>query len=541
MVIASVQSVPVHIGPQGKHVATFIDPTGTLYSWVRACAEAHPLEPALEVRDRTLSYEELLDLARRLATRLVAACGRRPRAVGLLATRSVAAYAGYLAGLCCGAVVVPLNPRFPAARNRKICQRSEVDVLVVDDEGAAQAAEVVAGGPVTPVALLGPRWEDQLRSRPWDGPGVAGPEEVAYTLFTSGSTGAPKGVPIRHDTVGSYLAHCVDRYGTGPGSRLSQVFELTFDPSVFDLFVAWCSGATLVVPRTDDVLAPARFVAEAGITHWFSVPSVVSLARRLRTLRPGSMPDLRWSLFAGEQLSRGQAEAWAAAAPGSVLENLYGPTELTITCAGYRLPADIADWPVTSNATLPIGRVYPHLDAVLLDERGCLTDDGELCVRGPQRFHGYLDPADNTGRFVVYEGGRARDHTGLPTPACWYRTGDRVRVEDGELVHLGRLDDQVKISGYRVELGEIESVLRRHPEVGDVVVLALTDDATTELRAVYTGRPLTEEELTRLVADLPDYMRPREYHHRDALPTNLNGKTDRGRLTAELAPAGQPG
>jgi amino acid adenylation domain-containing protein len=429
--------------------------------------------------------------------------------------------------------VVPLNPRFPAARNKKICRASKVDVLVVDDDGVAQAAEIVAGSTIAPVPLLG-RWDDGLPGRPWDGPVAVDADEIAYTLFTSGSTGEPKGVPIKHRNVGSYVEHCVDRYGAGPGSRLSQAFELTFDPSVFDMFVAWCSGAALVVPQADEVLTPARFVAQAGITHWYSVPSVVSIARRLRTLRPGCMPDLRWSLFAGEQMTLGQARAWAAAAPGSIIENIYGPTELTVTCVGYRLPADDAAWPATSNATVPIGRVYPHLEAVLLDEHGAATDDGELCVRGPQRFDGYLNPADNAGRFITYEGGRARDHEGVPTPDCWYRTGDRVRDEDGELVHLGRLDDQIKISGYRVELGEIESALRRHPAIADVVVLALPSRDGIELRAVYTGQPVADAELTGLVDELPEYMRPQAYHHRDTLPTNLNGKTDRRRLTAEL-------
>ncbi len=512
-------------------MAEHIDPTGTMFTWVRDCALAHPDLPAIEVRGTTLSYAELLALVDRLACRLVKACGgRAPHAVGLLASRSLAAYAGYLAALRCGAVVVPLNPRFPAARNRNMCRLSEVDVVVVDDEGASQAAAVAT----TPV-ILPDGWHEDFSGLTWDGPVPGDPDAIAYTLFTSGSTGEPKGVPIRHHNVAAYVAHCIDRYGAGPGARLSQAFELTFDPSVFDLFVAWGSGATLVVPQADEILNPARFVTRSRITHWYSVPSVVSIARRLRTLRPGGMPDLRVSLFAGEQLAVAQAAAWAAAAPDSVIENIYGPTELTVTCVGYRLPDDRQDWPATSNSTVPIGQVYPHLEAVLIDEDGIAADDGELCVRGPQRFHGYLDPAHNAHRFITYDGVRARDHDGPPTAECWYRTGDRVRREDGEMVHLGRLDDQIKISGYRVELGEIESALRRHPLVAEAVVVASTDrDGMVELRAVYTGAVVAEVELTAMVAELPEYMRPRSYRHRDELPTNLNGKTDRRRLAAEL-------
>ncbi|WP_369799244.1 AMP-binding protein [Micromonospora sp. M42] len=242
---------------------------------------------------------------------------------------------------------------------------------MIDDAGAATAAQV-AGDAVTV----------RLDGAPGVPPPAApvAPDEVAYLLFTSGSTGRPKGVPIRHRNVDAFLTCCRDRYPVGPGDRLSQTFDLTFDPSVFDMFVAWGGGATLVVPQPDEVLTPVRFVNERRITHWFSVPSVVSLARRMRMLSPGAMPGLRHSLFAGEALTLEQARAWAAAAPGSVVENLYGPTELTVTCTGHRLPADPADWPATSNGTVPIGDAHPGLDAILRGEDGTVGGDDGSCA-----------------------------------------------------------------------------------------------------------------------------------------------------------------
>jgi amino acid adenylation domain-containing protein len=519
-------------------------PGGTLFTWFCESAQAHPAATAIEVDGRAICYSELLDLARRLATRLACASGRPPRAVGLLASRSLASYVGYLAALRLGATVVPLGLSFPAERNRLICSSAMVDVLVADDAGAASAHEIAAGSSSVVVELLcaGRRpWFDELPPMSSHGR-VAQPDDVAYTLFTSGSTGTPKGVSIRHRNLARYLAYAIDRYEVGPGSRMSQTFELTFDPSVFDMFVAWCSGATLVVANPGDSLAAVRFVNDNAITHWFSVPSVVSLAKRLRTLRPNSMPDLRWSLFCGEQLTLSQARSWADAAPGSILENLYGPTELTITCNGYRLPRERERWPATSNDTVPIGRVYPHLDGVLLDEDGLETEEGELCVRGSQRFDGYLDPAQNDGRFLRYDGKRASAlNAATPASELWYRTGDRVRLEDGALVHLGRLDDQVKIRGYRIELGEIESVLRGHGAVHDVVVLALPDGPEKlGLHAVYTGDGVEEVELMELVGDrLPAYMLPRRYVHVDRLPVNANGKIDRRRLASEIGLAAQ--
>ncbi|MEJ2852340.1 MULTISPECIES: amino acid adenylation domain-containing protein [unclassified Saccharothrix] len=491
----------------------------TLFARIAETAAKHPDLTALEVGDHTLTYRELLDLADRTAARL--AESGTPRAVGLLAARSLPAYAGYLGALRLGATVVPLNPAFPVARNRYMCAQTGVDVLVVDDRGAETADAVIAGTRTTTTTLkdLPP---------PHHGPIPDNPDGVAYVLFTSGSTGTPKGVPIRHRNLATYLPFCAERYEVGPGARLSQAADLTFDISVFDLFASWTSGATVVVPQADELLVPVRFVAGCGITHWFSVPSVISIARRLRALRPNVMPGLRWSIFGGERLTHEQAKAWATAAPNSTIVNVYGPTETTITVTDYRLPADPARWPQTSNGTLPIGRVFPHVDAVVLDEDGRPAPEGELYVRGEQRFDGYVDPTANTGRFSP---------PGDPTSQSWYRTGDRVREEGGVLVHVGRVDHQVKISGYRVELGEIEGVLRGHERVHDAVVVAVPGDGgDLVLHACYTGTPGLDRDLAETAGRrLPVYMLPFAYRHFDAFPVNANGKVDRLALAALVA------
>lgn len=512
--------------------------TMTLYEWFATSVERHPDETALEVQGCSFTYRGLDALVGRLARTLLDVHGGRPGAVGLLASRSVTTYAGYLAILRAGAAVVPLNPAFPAARNLAMCESAGALLVVLDEEGAAQREAIEAGGRRT-VVPLAPDGLDRLRGAAGPGPyrGVA--DDVAYILFTSGSTGTPKGVPIPHRNLDAYLARNIAWYEAGPGCRFSQTFDLTFDPSVFDMFTAWGSGSALVVPTRDDLISPAEYVGRHGITHWFSVPSIVSMARRLDALRPASMPSLRWSLFAGERFTFEQARAWADAAPNSAVENLYGPTELTVTCTRYRLPADREKWPVTRNDTVPIGRVHDHLEATLLDGGGRPAADGELCVRGVQRFPGYLDPGRNRGRFVAFDGvlGAVYDGTGPLAGHHWYRTGDRVASEDGELVHLGRIDDQVKIRGYRMEPGEIEAVLRRHPDVLDAVVVAVTaDDGEVDLLAAYTGGPVPGSELAALVRGaLPAYMAPAGFVHLGALPVNPNGKTDRERLAALLS------
>lgn len=504
----------------------------TVYDWFARSAAAHPGETALEIAGRQLTYQELWDLAERLAARLADTAGGAPRRVGLLAARSVTAYAGYLAILRAGAAVVPLNPEHPASRTAEIAAAAGLDLVLAEDPAATAdlGVPVQVAGPAELAALAdGPAPDTPHRQ--------AGPDDLAYIIFTSGSTGAPKGVPIRHGNLCAYLDQVAGRYDIGPGSRLSQSFELTFDGSVHDLFVAWAGGGALVVPERSQLLSPVKTINNLRLTHWFSVPSLISFASRLGTLKPGSMPTLRWSIFGGEPLTLEAAREWRTAAPDSHLEVLYGPTELTISCTAYRFPDDLADWPHTPNGTAPIGGCYPVLDLLLLDEEGRPGDSGELCVRGPLRFSGYLDAAHNAGRFLTDDLRPAGD--GPPRERHWYRTGDRVTVQDGHLVHLGRTDHQVKIRGHRIELGEIEAALRQQPGVRDAVAVTVpAADGEPELLAAVSGSGCDPDRLYAAIGDrLPPYMMPRRIAALDRLPLNANGKIDRRALLTELGHA----
>ncbi|MFD7626293.1 amino acid adenylation domain-containing protein [Streptomyces sp. NPDC059851] len=518
----------------------------TLYEWFARTVEAHPHAPALELRDseqrdRVIDYQELHRRAESLAHRLVAEHGGVPRRIGLLASRSLTAFTGYLAALRLGAVVTPLNPEYPAARNQSVCELARIDLLLSD----GQAAPPDADGREWPATVL--VLPDTRLPEPADvrlPAYTATADDTAYVLFTSGSTGRPKGVPIRHRNLSPYIAHNIARYGLGPGCRTSHTFDLTFDPSVFDLFATWGSGATLVVPQRSELLHPIEYIRKQRLTHWFSVPSVVSVSKALGNLPAGLVDTLRHSVFIGEPLTYTQALAWREAAPGSAIDNVYGPTELTVACTEYRLPADPIDWPRTSNDTVPIGPVYPFLDTLVVGEDGRAAAEGELCVRGPQRFDGYLDPGDDRGRFLAGDASGTTVHDGSAplTPAHYYRTGDRVRHEGGHLVHLGRLDNQVKVRGYRIELGEIEAAFRRHDEIDEAVVLAVRTGADVELVAFYTGRAQTTPALRRWLRErIPSHMVPRRFLHLVRMPLNPNGKTDRPELRRSLdAPTPNP-
>ncbi|WP_310722953.1 amino acid adenylation domain-containing protein [Streptomyces sp. N2A] len=522
----------------------------TLFGLFAASAERYPERIALEVRDEVLTYAELDRLAAGLAQRLTAAAAERgtgrPAKVGLLAARSLTAYAGYLAALRAGAAVVPLNPSFPASRILAISATTDLDVIVTDEDSAraarlltAQAAE--DGTPLPPVLALTPAELTRLRTPgPEDVPSSpvapTSAQDIAYVLYTSGSTGRPRGVPIRHANVLPTLRWLVEEHGFGAEDRLSQNVELSFDVAVLELFTTWSVGAALVIPRPNDVVRPSAFVSAKRITRWFCVPSVGSIAARTNALVPDSMPTMAGVMFGGERLLSEQAEQWAAAAPGARLWNLYGPTEVSIVSTAHELGSGSSLRPAGSNGTLPIGRVPDHLEHVVLDDAGEPAETGELCLRGSQRFDGYLDPADNVGRFLEWRpGARAVIHDGTAplTRDHWYRTGDRVRVEDGALVFLSRLDHQVKVRGQRVELGDVDAALARHPAVRDAVALVRETGEDSVLVAYYSGEPTTAAELTGFLRRLvPVYMIPGSFTHLAELPLNTNGKVDRAAVAA---------
>nr|APD71865.1 non-ribosomal peptide synthetase 6 [Streptomyces sp.] len=498
----------------------------TLYQVFADTAGRQPDAPAVELPDESVTYYRLRNAAEAVAE-LIRDAHPPVARVGLYATRSTVAFACYLAALRLGAAVVPLHPGYPAARNRRIRELADVDVVVADATAWHRGGQEWADG----LPVLSLTDEDVLAASPsgrlpaYD----PDPDRLAYVLFTSGTTGRPKGIPIKHRHVLPFVEHSIARYEVRPGCRMSHTFDLTFDPSVYDLFVTWGGGAVLVVPDRSEMFSPVEYSARRELTHWFSVPSAVSVSAQLGRLPAGRNPALRFSHFGGEQLTYGQARTWHALAPDSFIDNGYGPSEVAVGCAAFRLPRDPSQWPRTSNDTVPIGRVFKNLESLVLE------DTGELCVRGPQRFDGYLDPQDDEGRFLDHTG------TGQPGPEYYFRTGDRVRYEEGQLVHLGRLDDQVKIRGYRVEPGDVEAALRQLPQLNDVVVVVARQNGVAELVACYTGQPVPRLDLVRaLRRTLPIHLVPRQFLHLESLPLNSNGKADRGVLRELARTAQQP-
>ncbi|MEV7008650.1 AMP-binding protein [Streptosporangium sp. NPDC051022] len=520
---------------------------GALYTRFLRGLALSPDRIAVRSGAEEVTYADAHRLALLWAGALLADPAGPPRAVGVLAAKSVRAYVGILAGLYAGVTVVPLQPGFPAARTARMLEAAGASAVIADDRGYALLPELLREHPGLRVLAPGHEWTG---AAPWPeirleerhalaAPRPVAASDVAYVLFTSGSTGRPKGVAITHGNTGHYFRLLDARYDFTPADVFSQVFDLNFDCAMFDLFCAWGAGATVVVVPPAAYRDLPAFCADQGITVWFSTPSAISLVRRMGGLGVGAFPALRWSFFAGEALRCEDAADWERAAPGSIVENLYGPTELTITVSVHRWSAELSPG-LGVNGVVPIGLIHEGHDHFLLADGEAEAGDGadgtgseettgegtregtegELCISGPQLTPGYLDPADNLGRFLRRG---SRD---------WYRTGDRVRrTAGGELAYIGRLDAQVQVQGLRIELAEVDHALRACTGVEEAVTVGVPVNGSVELYAFHTGGGTPPAVLAReLRKILPDQMIPRHFRHLAEMPLNSNRKIDRSAL-----------
>ena len=363
-------------------------------------------------------------------------------------------------------------------------------------------------------------------------PAARARNSIAYIIFTSGTTGPPKGVQIELGAVVDHLAVIQAEYRFEARDRVSLAFDLTFDPSILNMLMTWNVGASLHVAPAASLLAPIAFIQNNELTVWNSAPAMIGLATRLGMLKPDALPSLRFSIFGGDTLTWTAAEAWRRAAPNSVVDNVYGPTEATIEVLRQRLTEPPVVTPERS--ALALGVPYPGVAAAILDpEMRFLPagEVGELAVAGSQLAAGYLDRPDLTAaQFPTIDGVR------------WYLTGDKAYQDAaGRFHHLGRLDDQVKIRGHRVELGEIETHLRAVAQAADVAAVAwpYADGAATDVAAFVLPRPGAapfDPDAVRaaLHGALPAYMVPKRLRAVNALPLTPHGKVDRRALIQAL-------
>ncbi|HET7232712.1 MAG TPA: amino acid adenylation domain-containing protein [Longimicrobium sp.] len=482
-----------------------------------ARAAETPDAEALRSGGRATSYGALDEAANRLAHHLAARGIGLESRVGVFATRVPETVVAILAILKAGGAFVPLDPAYPAERLRHMLADAGLRTVIAP-------AGLPEGVDAALVAdLLDPRAEaDEIAARPAGAPRVAvPPDALAYVIYTSGSTGTPRGVMVPHRGIPNLVRAQTERFGIGAESRVLQFASFSFDAAVSELFTALLSGATLVLAARDELLPGPGLVEtlrRERVTVATLPPSV------LAALPADGLPELATVVSAGEAVDARVVERWAA---GRAFVNAYGPTEITVCATSARCAPD--------GRTPPIGTPLENVRVHLLDAAGVPAPAGivgELFVGGVGVARGYLGrPARTAEAFVPDPFG--------PAGARLYRTGDLARRRgDGALEFAGRADRQVKIRGVRVEPGEVEAALRRHPEVADCAVAAREDVPGEKRLAAYVvapaGAPGAPADLLRehLRACIPDAMIPSVFVALDRLPLTPNGKVDHAALPA---------
>ncbi|MGB6453792.1 MAG: amino acid adenylation domain-containing protein [Streptosporangiaceae bacterium] len=527
-----------------------------LHRLLTEAAARQPQRPAVASDGCLLSYQELDRLSNQVARSLLRVGVAPGDRVAVLAPKSAAAIIGLYGALKAGACYVPLDPKAPAGRLSHIVRDSGAAAIVADEARTAQAAALTdavgqPGGVVVASANGGPGRGDAAVTAapsaavvPWAAVAEESAEplaedraietDLAYILYTSGSTGSPKGVMISHRNSLAFVDWAAAAASLSEHDRVCSPAPLHFDLSVFDVFATCHAAACLLVLPDGAATFPvsiARWLEAERISVWYSVPSVLTLLASYGNLTQLDLSSLRTVIFAGEVFPPKHLARLMAELPQARCLNWYGPTETNV-CTAYEVPAGGTD-----DRPAPIGKACANTEvfAVTTDgERVSKPGEvGELYVRGPTLMRGYWGQPAKTSEALVRNPFRAE------YDELVYRTGDLVTLEPtGDYAYVGRRDSMVKIRGYRVELGEVEATLYRHPAIREAAVLPVPDDLLgSRLRAVVAtdsaGNLTRESLLDHCRQWLPGYMVPDIVEFREALPRTSTGKVDRAGLAQE--------
>lgn len=532
--------------------------TRLLHHWLREQADLCPRAAAVVLGNERVSYGHLEETSNRLANALIETGCRPGDRVAFLLGKSPLALVVIHAILKAGGVYVPVDPAGPAARVSRILRAAEPRVLLATTDNRKLVRSMMAAtedGPnVGTVWLDGDSEDDpaptaftpgELNSMPAEPPGVPRrADDPAHILFTSGSTGAPKGVTITHTNVIAFIEWARTYFGISSDDRLSGHAPLHFDLSTFDLFGAMSAGAELhLVPPRLNVLPNklADFIRQSRLTQWFSVPSVLSYMAKFDVVKQDDFPDLRRLMWCGEVFPTASLIHWMERLPHVRFTNLYGPTEATIASSYHTLEAP----PSSPTEPVPIGRPCAGEDLLVLDgERRAVPPRtvGDLYIAGSGLSPGYWRDREKTdAAFIRWAGDDGAERR-------LYKTGDLAWGDEAGLVYfVGRADSQVKSRGYRIELGEIEAALNSLKILRECAVVALDSEGFEGSLICCAYAPADEGATPSVVAGLlrdllPAYMIPAHWLELDGLPKNVNGKIDRPRLReAARRHVAQPG
>ena len=472
-------------------------------------ASAAPERPAHVSGDRVLTFAQLKQQSDALAAHIEAHTAGKEGPVAVIGHKEPEMLVAFLASVKAGKPYVPIDLSVPAQRAEKILQSSQAALVLRPSEIAALDLPPAAA----PARRLGG-------------------QDPFYILFTSGSTGEPKGVVITLANLEAFLAWMCAEQKFGTEVFLNQA-PFSFDLSVMDLYLSLSTGGTLFSVTKDDVASLKNLylaLGRSGVTSWVSTPSFAQMCLIERGFNQGMLPGLRRFLFCGETLAPETASQLLDRFPEAQVWNTYGPTEATVATTSI-----LVDRPVlTAFSPLPVGRAMPGTELLIVGEDGQPVpegDRGEIHIVGPNVSPGYLARPDLTAKAFY-------SRNGVPT----YRTGDWGRCRETLIFFEGRMDGQIKLHGYRIELGDLEANLRALTEVADALVLPVVKQGKVDSLTAFVvpAAPLQGSEFefssrlkTALGQRIPAYMVPRKFRFLEAFPMTPNGKADRRKL-AEL-------
>ena len=462
--------------------------------------------------DRTLTYGQLRRFSDGLAFHLTKRLGDDRRPIAVLGHREPEMLIAFLGAVKSGRPYVPIDTGLPQTRIDQILMSSSAALTLTPDEIGRVSTDV-----------------------PRDSTMPVAKNEAFYILFTSGSTGEPKGVIITLDCLEHFINWMLaeQQFSKGVEVFLNQA-PFSFDLSVMDLYCSLATGGTLFSISRDLIANPKKLysaLASSGVTTWVSTPSFAQMCLAEDKFAEPMLPRLRRFLFCGETLAPQTASQLLVRFPQAQVWNMYGPTEATVATSSIQIDSAILE----KYSTLPVGRVMPGTKISILDENGGELSDnkrGEIIIAGPNVSPGYIGRPDLTARaFFQY-----RDHRA-------YKTGDVGRFRDRLLFFEGRIDEQIKLSGYRIELGDVEANLCALPTIRNAVVIpvfkngaaqSLTAFVTLLARNETSDFELAHDLRNQLGERLPTYMLPRKFVFLDAFPMTANGKVDRTALATSL-------
>jgi amino acid adenylation domain-containing protein len=510
-----------------------------LHQAVENAADRYPDREAVRFSGERLTYAELLGRTNRLARVLREQGVMRGDRVGIYLPKSLESVVAVYGIMKAGAAYVPLDPFAPAARLSSVIGDCGIRHLITKAaklDGVQQLVKeqtglecVIGLEPQADLLVRTVSWEEVDNTPAGSVPDVGTSEQdIAYILYTSGSTGHPKGIVHTHRSGLSFAQWAAKTYSLDYEDRLSNHAPLHFDLSTFDLFAGGLAGATTVIIPETLTKFPAslsRLIEDERITVWYSVPLALTQLLLRGSLPARDLSALRWVLFAGEVFPTKHLRQLMAQLPHARFSNLYGPTETNV-CTYYH----VDQLPQDSDAPIPIGQPCANVETLVLDEQdqpAAAGEVGELVVRGATVMRGYWGRSDLNAR-CFYRPSASNRHKDL-----FYRTGDLVRCQaDGHYHYLGRKDRQIKTRGYRVELDEVEVALLAHADVQEAAVSIIADSQGNHwiVAAVIprTGTTLTPQQLVRHVANkLPPYAIPAHLSIVDDFPRTSSGKIDR--------------